>query len=139
MPTRTIDGLPVYDGEGTLALSITREDIRGARRSQPGQCAVARGLLRELDVIEVRVHLGRIYLRTTQDYWLRYFTPRSVRQEIVAFDRGGRFEPLNLNLRPPSASEKLGTTGRTGPKRTKTGKRRPYHTLTDVRERAPCA
>jgi hypothetical protein len=44
------------------------------------------------EVQSVRVHIGRIFVETPKE-WVRYKTPHTLRDEIVAFDRGGEFLP----------------------------------------------
>jgi hypothetical protein len=136
---RHIDGLPVVDAKRPLKLKITAGDIAKAADStkEPDRCAVARACYRELHVKEARIHLGRIYLRTNDHNWVRYKTPPELRTEIIAFDRGGRFQPQEVVIKPVSPKEqKGGHTGGPMPPRAqrKPGKpRRPYHRVEDVR------
>jgi hypothetical protein len=69
------------------------------------------------------------------NYWVRYRIPQSVIREIVAFDRGGSFEPGMYALMPPSPAYRLGRVKvgarrhvRTGPK-----KSRFVHATSNVR------
>lgn len=104
----SIDGLPVLDAYETLTIHVTAQDIARADIKHPEGCAVARACMRETHAIEARVHLGRVYIRTSKDHWNRYITPRSMRDEIIAFDRGGKFEPGEFTLQIPSPTIKLG-------------------------------
>ena len=136
MPRITaIDGLPVVDAKRPLTLTVTKADItRAADSSQePDRCAVARACKRELHVIEARVHLARVYLRTNNSNWVRYQPPGAMRAEIIAFDRGGTFEPGEFRLQKVPPKDALGTPRRGGT-RTVTGKkRRKYTLITNVR------
>jgi hypothetical protein len=136
MPKVTrIDGLPVVDAKRPLTLKVTKADIAKAADSiqQPNSCAVARACHRELHCKEVRVHLSRVYVRTNDHNWVRYLTPKDMRGEIIAFDRGGSFEPGEFRLAKVPPTHALGTPRRGGT-RTDTGKkRRPYHLITNVR------
>lgn len=133
MRVTEIDGLPVIDATEPLALTVGPRDIKGASRKEPGQCAIARACRRQLHVHEVRIHLSRTYLRTNSNNWVRYVTPKSARDEIIAFDRGGEFEPVQLTLSPVWKSERLGA-GRSGGKPTGNGvKREKPRVVTNVR------
>ena len=55
--------------------------------------------MRQLGASEARVHTGRTYVKINEE-WMRYNTPVSLQKEIVAFDRGGSFEPGEYELRP---------------------------------------
>lgn len=127
-----IDDLPVVDAKRPLRLTVSKNDCVRGDPKDPSQCALARAAKRELHVLEARVHLSRIYLRTNQHNWVRYVTPSRVRQEIVAFDRGGTFEPLTFDLKPAAAGERLGTPRRGG-KATGTKPKRSYHVTKNVR------
>jgi hypothetical protein len=134
--TKTIDGLPVIDAKRPLTLHITGRDISLANPKQPHACAAARACLRELGAKEARIHLGRIYIRTNNGNWQRYQTPGALRDEIIAFDRGGRFEPITVELHPVYPGHALGTPRRGGVATGKGKRRRPYHLVKNVRDRA---
>jgi hypothetical protein len=134
MAIKSIDGLPVLDAKRPLKLSVTMADIKKANPKQSNECAIARACARELHVKEARIHLGRIYLRTNDHNWLRYQTPKAARNEIIAFDRGGTFEPLELKLLPVCPSERLGVErGPRSPHKGKGKKRAAPHVVTNVR------
>ena len=133
MYVREIDGLPVLDGKRTLVIHVTRRDIRGASPRDPSDCAVARACRRELDVLEARVHLSRTYLRTNDTNWLRYVTPKAIRDELIAFDRGGRFEPVETALRPIWPSEVQGTKRKSGPRKDAGKPRRTPYVVKNIR------
>ncbi len=77
-----------------------------------------------MHAIEARVHLSRIYIRTNKGNWQRYITPSSLKSEIVAFDRGGQFEPGTYLMRAPSPANRLGAARTIGPKKARGGKKR---------------
>lgn len=139
MSKRTsIDGLPVLDAKESAVLIINDNDVARADRKEPVDCVVARACRRLLHAKEVHVHLSRVYLRTTGGSWTRYATPPSLRQEIIAYDRGGSFSPgtFTLNPIPPSDVKRRGARAGSPQKqpRKKTGKKRAErHILTDVR------
>src|SRR6185503_11260134 len=133
-----IAGLPVIDAKRPIKLSITLDDIKKANTKAPNACAVARACQRQLHVLEARVHLSRIYLRTNDSNWVRYSTPRCIRSEIIAFDRGGAFQPIDAVLGPLSPSKAVTGKAQGAPKK-KTAhsapkrKRQAPHVVTDVR------
>lgn len=133
MPIKAIDGLPVLDAKRAIKLTVSSADIRKGDPKRPEDCAFARACRRELHVKEARIHLGRIYLRTNDHNWTRYQTPRALRSEIIAFDRGGQFEPGEFTLAPVCPSEKLGTSRASGPRKKKGKARSAPHLVTNVR------
>ena len=139
--SKLINGLPIKNAAQSLLIHITGPDIKSARPKRPDFCVVALAIKREMRAKEVRVHLGRVYVRTTGAHWTRYLTPGSLRAEIISFDRGGRFAlgvhtlgavtQINHKLagKTQGAKKKKGA-----PRFTGTGhKRRAYHAVRDVR------
>lgn len=128
----TIDGLPVYDANKSVTITITPADVRKGRSKHPDACAAAVACKRQFHVQEAIVHVGRAYLRQ-KDHWLRYLVPASLRSEIVAVDRGGIFKPGEYTLKkmqPSRTYDKSRDAGkRKGPKK----QRLPYHLTAEVR------
>ena len=135
-----IDGLPVLNAKKPITLTINSNDIAKADRKEPLDCAVARACRRELHAKEVKVHLGRVYVRMNEGSWTRYMTPKSMRDEIIAFDRGGDFAPGTFTLPPPTPSKAANGKrqgGKTKPKKRSAGKKRmPPHVVANVRSGA---
>lgn len=134
----SLDGLPIIDAKRSLKLTISKPDIDKANPKEPHNCAIARACRRELRAKEVRVHLSRIYIRTNDTNWQRYATPAGMRDEIIAFDRGGAFAPQEFILPPISTSDAKRMGKRAGgkdkrPRPTTGKKRKPPHTVLDVR------
>lgn len=126
-----IDGKKVRDAKKPLRLVVTEDDCRKASPKKPASCAVARACGRVAD--EARVHLSRVYL-LSEGQWSRYETPKAMRDEIIAFDRGGTFEPQEFRLKPPRPSRRLGKhTGGQHPTRKNAKRRRKPHVVTNVR------
>lgn len=131
---KDIDGLPVFDAKRPIKLIVNKNDVDKADIKEPKDCAVARACRRELHAKEVRVHLSRIYIKTNEGNWTRYFTPRALRTEIVAFDRGGTFGTGEYQLTVPTPSHKLGKRRGSHKDYAKKGKkRRKAHVIKDVR------
>lgn len=139
MKVNAIDGVPVIDAKAPLTLTITKRDCNNGDPKEPDTCAAARALRREHGVADCRVHLGRIYIRQNKGNWQRFLTPKSLRSEIIAFDRGGAFSPGEYTLSPlPPANRTTGKRqgskpkfkqARDNPKR----KKRTKHVVADVR------
>ena len=134
----TIEGLPVVNAKRPIMLHITPQDIKAARKYSPGNCAVAKACVREWKVKEARVHLSRIYVRCNEKNWVRYFTPRPMRSEIIAYDRGGDFLPSVYTVKPVSASRRTGkrqgtNTDKNNKSRELRKKRKPYTVVKGVR------
>lgn len=101
-----INGKRVVDATKPVTINITPRDIANGDNKNPSGCAAARAAKHSIEeCISARVHVGRVYIEQDKK-WVRYNTPDSLRQEIIAFDRGGTFAPGEYTLRPLSANEK---------------------------------
>ena len=131
-PKQTIGGCPVVDAVKPITLKINLSDIKKGMNKDPGHCAAALACLRQIKGIDqARVHIGRTYIKKGNK-WFRYLTPLSLRSEIVAFDRGGKFEPGEYVIKPMPPAHR--STNRHLTKQPSgSRKRRKYHVLTDVR------
>lgn len=98
-----IDGIPVKDALKSLNVRITRRDIQLANTKDPNHCAAARAICNNAGADAARVHVGRTYVKFGNQ-WTRYVTPKALRTEIIAFDRGGKFEAGTYRLEkvPPT-------------------------------------
>jgi ribosomal protein L16/L10AE len=92
-----IDGLKVVDAVKPMILKITNDDCAKGNKKKAGSCAAARALCRSAKVEEARVHIGRVYVKA-EGKWTRYMPSPALRSEIIAFDRGGKFEPGEYKL-----------------------------------------
>jgi hypothetical protein len=101
-----INGKKVVDATKRVKIMITKKDTVEGDNKNPSSCAAARAAKRIENCISARVHLGRVYIEQ-KDKWVRYQTPEALRSEIIAFDRGGSFQPGEYTLRtmPPSSRE----------------------------------
>lgn len=135
MRIKGIDGKPVIDARRPIKLHITPKDIAHADPKHPESCAAARALMREQHCKEVRIHLGRVYVRSNDSNWQRYITPKNLRSEIIAFDRGGAFEPGEFILSAPQPTKRLGKRRGAAPVRNagRGKKRRPPTVVSNVR------
>jgi hypothetical protein len=136
-----IDGIPVRDADRVIILHISEQDARG-RSKDPRNCAAAKAACRVDGVKEARVYRSRTFLLIERangmPCWVRLHTPERLQKEIVAFDRGGKFEPGDYVLRPMPPAGRLGADQRIRPSKQNGGskKRRP-HRLGGIREVAP--
>lgn len=130
-----ISGLPVADAKRDQVIRITNSDVKRGGVKDPTTCAAALACRRDLQCTEAQVHIGRTYVKHGRS-WVRYVTPSSLKYEIVAFDRGGQFEPGEYVLIAPKGALALGYEKPTGPKKKKGRKRETYHVITNIRQHA---
>ena len=134
MKTRMqIEGLPVKDARKSVILQITTSDVKRGRVKSPENCAAAIACKRQLGASEAHVHKSRTYLRFN-GHWVRYLTPASLQAEIVAFDRGGKFEPGEHRLTKMQPSRAWGK--KRGPGTSKSKKKQGYHVVKNIRPMA---
>lgn len=106
-----INGKQVVDATKKAAIKITERDVNEGKNKDPAACAAARAAKRDVsNCISARVHIGRVYIEQ-KDKWVRYETPKSLRTEIIAFDRGGSFEPGEYVLEIPQPSTQRARSG----------------------------
>lgn len=99
-----INGKKVVDATRSAKIHINARDVIEGDNKNPSSCAAARAAKRDIDdCLSARVHIGRVYIEQ-KSKWVRYFTPKALRTEIVAFDRGGSFMPGDYVLNVPSPS-----------------------------------
>lgn len=138
-----IKGAPVKDATRELHIQITDRDVKEGAKKNATSCAAAHALVRTGVCDQARVHVNRTYIKKG-DKWLRFKTPPALRSEIVAFDRGGSFEPGEYKLMPLSPSQKTGIKRKHDaamPERSRKSKgikppqKRKPHITTGVRQR----
>lgn len=126
-----INGLPVKDARKSIVIHVTTGDVKKGKRKGPESCAAALACQRELGATEARVHISRTYLRFN-GHWGRYRTEGALRDEIIAFDRGGKFEAGTYRLMKMQPSRQ-GDVSRGNGKKGASKRRRKYHILSNVR------
>jgi len=135
---KTIKAYPIHNAKLPLVLAIMPEDIEQATRKDSANCAIACAARRVFHTAEVRIHLSRIYIRKGR-VWLRFMTPQSLRNEIIAFDRGGSFCPGEHWLAAPPPAKQTGKRQGSDVERPTGGRgkpRNPYHYTEEVREKS---
>lgn len=132
---KEIDGKPIIDAKRAVVIHITDSDVDNADPKKPENCAAAACIKRELHAHEVRVHLSRVYILANKGNWQRYVTPDNLRNEIIAFDRGGKFAPGEYKLVPFQPAHRLGKKRKSGKSKThpQRGNRATPHVVKDVR------
>jgi hypothetical protein len=143
---KTIQGMPIIDATEAIEVTITPNDVRLGKKKNAHGCAAARALCREHQADAAIVHFSRAYVRRG-DTWFRYAVPDMLRSEVVAFDRGGNFEPGDYMLHAIQPTQRLSAGGGGDSRRRQANKRdgskpqtgnrpkRPYHVVTGVRAR----
>lgn len=120
----------VVNATRKLSIHITPKDISRGNTKNPASCAAALACLRNPKIKAARVHISTTYLQM-DGKWVRYRTPESLRGEIVAFDRGAKFQPGDYILRPLQPSHRARGTGFGGTKtknnKTKSKRAKPHH------------
>ena len=135
---KRIDGELIANGMTRLRVNVTKQDIERGQPLDQNSCAIAVACVRQLkNVVAAKVHKGRLYLKFEgQARWRRWTVPEYATREIVAFDRGGRFVPQQIDFSPPPMTV---LPAYRKPKQVRSGKRRKrgiMHRTMDVRDEA---
>ena len=138
-----INGVEVQDANEKLLVKITKQDVRKGELKNSSACAAANALCRQHHADEARVHFSRAYIRKGKK-WMRFSVPAALRNEIIAFDRGGKFEPGEYILAPVQPTVRLDAPTQKWTHRSKRKSKvpqranrpkRPYHVASGVRAR----
>jgi hypothetical protein len=136
-----INGTPVKDAKQKIVLTITPQDVKSGAKKNANSCAAANALCRQEGCEAAKVHMSRAYIKKGKT-WYRFAVPTALKNEVLAFDRGGAFEPGEYVLNPIQPSVRLGAPRRSPPVETRTGahhsknkRKRPYHVVSGVRAR----
>jgi hypothetical protein len=106
-----INDTEVEDANDRLQVVITKSDVRLGSAKNAKACAAAVALCRQTGCEAARVHLSRVYIKK-DGKWTRFATPPGLRNEIIAFDRGGKFEPGEYTLTPVQNIVRFGSPER---------------------------
>lgn len=94
-----INGKRVVNATKPVTINITQRDVDTGDNKNPSGCAAAKAAKHSIEeCISARVHVGRVYIEQDKK-WIRYDTPDALRTEIIAFDKGGNFQPGEYTLR----------------------------------------
>ena len=134
MQAHRIGGRNVIDSTETIQIEITEQDTQFASRKDHGNCAVARACMKQ-EGTDALVHISRVFLKMKhRNIWVRYIVKNDLRTEIVAFDRGGKFEPGIFKLYRVQPTKKLGKRNGTHTDKGTKAKRKAATTLHGVRK-----
>lgn len=129
-----INGLNVVDATKPVIINISDRDVASGDKKSPDGCAAAKCAVRTIaNCTDARIHLSRCYLRIGNRYY-RYLTSPSLKLEIVAFDRGGKFMAGEYVLNAPPKSQRKGYKRPGGKVKTQGRRRRRLHVTQDVRD-----
>jgi hypothetical protein len=133
-----INGTPVKDATKKIVLTITPQDVKSGAKKNANSCAAANALCRQEGCEAAKVHMSRAYIKKGKT-WYRFAVPLALKNEVLAFDRGGTFEPGEYVLTPLQPSVRLGADKRDRPlphqSKGKIKRKRPYHVVSGVRAR----
>lgn len=101
----------LIDAKTPVVVHITKTDVRMGSLKEASACAAAKAICRQTGCEEARVNIARTYIKK-DGKWHRYATPPALRDEIIAFDRGGNFEPGDYTLTPVQPISRLGSRDR---------------------------
>ena len=135
---RRIDGEIVTDAATRLRVDVTKRDIENGAPLNPNACAIAVACKRQLPgCTDAYIHLGLAFLLIRKQ-WKRWHLPRYARDEVVAFDRGGKFVPQAIDLQPPPVTQLVKVVRAQAPKRRPTAPvhKRIIHHTPEVRHTA---
>ena len=134
MQSHRIGGRNVVDSTRTIQIEVTEQDTQLASRQDHGNCAVARACMKQ-EGTDALVHISRVFLKMKhKNIWVRYIVRNDLRTEIVAFDRGGKFEPGIFKLYQIPPTKKLGKRNGTNTNKGPKPKRKAPTTLHGVRK-----
>lgn len=130
-------GLPIVDAKRPIDIDVIPTDVRKGNKGSATTCAYAVAIKRQTHCVEARVFRTVTYV-TYKTRIVRYKTPEAAARELIAFDRGGSFQADVYRFRPFPKSLRLVSNGGsrkpTGPKKSKSRKKRVHHVTTMVRK-----
>ena len=122
-------GLPIYDADEPLEVTLLKRDIRSGILGDQEQCAIAKCMQRTYDS---PAWIGLGFAFVVWDGWIeRFRVPDGTARQEVVFDHGGEMADATMILAPVPPSNRMGahTT------RTDTGngkKRKSKHVVAKV-------
>lgn len=116
-----VNGKKVVDADAPLTINVTRRDIQNALTGNDQECAVARSLHRQSDILSVSVG-ALIVLVEKKDHYIRYQWSKEDARKIHDFDAAGYMRPMEWTLQPPHPARALGARAGSSGSATKTGR-----------------
>lgn len=137
-----IDQKPVKNATRPVTIHVLDQDVKKGSVKEPSACAMALAAMRDVPhCTRARVHVSTSYLEVGEK-WLRFRTPRAVRDEIISFDRGTGFHAGEYTLIPIQPSHRATGKRMGGGTRKVVAKAKPKiakrirHTITGIRRNA---
>jgi hypothetical protein len=97
---------PLVDGGRPIKIAVQGDDLVGARRSDPSNCIMARAMLHQKGVVDVRI--GACIARVEyENKTVRYALSKNDRALVAGFDQGrdGFAEGYVFTLEPPRSQD----------------------------------
>jgi len=108
---RKFNGIPVREARAAMHVQPNREDIRGATKEDPENCAYARCLKRTLDCKNVFVFRSVAYIETLDEKGApimeRYMVRKYAKEYLLRFDGGEKVEPGGFVFHTPTKCKTL--------------------------------
>jgi hypothetical protein len=108
---RRFNGIPVREARAAMHVQPSREDIRGATKEDPENCAYARCLKRTLDCKNVFVFRSIAYIETLDErgnpVMERYMVRSYAQEYLLKFDGGEKVAPGGFVFHVPTKCKTL--------------------------------
>jgi hypothetical protein len=108
---RLFSGMPVREARAPMHVQPNRDDIRGATREDPENCAFARCLKRTLDCQNVFVFSSIAYIETLDEQGKRlmerYSVKKYAKEYLLKFDGGEKVSPGGFVFHVPNRAKTL--------------------------------
>ena len=108
---RKFNGIIVREAKAAIHVQPNQQDIKGATREDPENCAYARCLKRTLDCDNVFVFSSVAYLQMLDEkgapMMVRYAVRTYAKGYLLKFDSGEKIEPGGFVFHPPSRCRTL--------------------------------
>jgi hypothetical protein len=108
---RKFKNIPVREARAAMHVQPNRDDIRGATKEDPENCAYARCLKRTLDCKNVFVFRSIAYVETLDErgkpVMERYMVRSYAREYLLQFDGGEKVEPGGFVFHVPNKCRTL--------------------------------
>lgn len=103
---KKLQGKRIVDAKHPLTIQVKEQDIRSSKRANPGECAIAKTMMRDKHVLSARV--GTKYaLIEFQSHFERYQINAAARRAVKDFDTNATFQVGEYQLLPVSNSNRL--------------------------------
>lgn len=136
--SKSVLGRKVVNAKKKVTLTITRKDVLNGNTKDEGSCAIAQACMRQFGSPQALAFLGRTYVLRSKK-WVRYLTGRTLRKEIIRFDKSGVFVPGKYTLMAITPSKSKGKrqgSAKDGQGRANRKKRARPHYVTGIRPHA---